>query len=92
MGVRPRFAAVVGFALEGFAGVRRVVVSDVDDQFPVRRLDRVEFVVFLVVVTLAGRDFGEPLPGLAVVEGLADADLVFSVAKSSFPRRAGDRL
>ena len=44
-GVVQRLAAVGGFGLEGFAGVRRVVVADVDEEAAAARVDGVKLVI-----------------------------------------------
>jgi hypothetical protein len=74
VGDAPAVSGVGGFGLEGFLFVGRVVVSELEDDAVVSGFDRMEFVVMLGVVAGTGGDLSQPLPGLAVVGRLADAD------------------
>ena len=73
MGSGPGFPSILGFALEGFSDVGFVVISDVDDEAAIAGLDGMEFVIIFVVVTFAGWNGCEPLPGLAIIARLTDA-------------------
>jgi hypothetical protein len=76
VGDAPSLAAIRGFGLQRFAGIGFVVVADVDDWFAARCLAGVEFVVVLVIVSVAGGNIGEPFPGLAIIGGETDAKFV----------------
>lgn len=56
----PGFAPVDRFALQGFAAVLLVVVSNVDDEVAIGRFDGMEFVVVLMSVACAGWNGREP--------------------------------
>ena len=53
--------------MQSFLFVRLIVIADMRDDATVGGFDRVQLVVLVEVVSGAGRDFGEPAPGLPVI-------------------------
>ncbi len=53
-----------------------IVISDVNDEPAFGPFDGMKLMVVLVVIARAGWDSGKPLPGFAIIAGLANADFL----------------